>query len=301
MKNLEPLFIFARVAEMKSFTQAAESLGIQKGRASVVVRELEQAIGATLLTRTTRTVQLTEEGRAFYARARDLLSDAEELTSMFSHSTTSLRGRLRVDMPAVLAENVVIPALPRLLDAHPELELELSCTDRRVDLIQEGFDCVVRLGPIVDETLVARPLGKLRMINAASPDYLARVGVPQTPDDLIRQGHRMVHYMPSFSARPDGWEYPTEDGYQSLMLPGAVRVNSVQAYHNAGIAGLGLIQGGYSTLAPWMARGALVEVLPGFRPAPLDASFVIAHRRNLSPRVRAFMAWIEDVLQPYFD
>lgn len=301
MRNLEPLMIFARVAEMKSFTQAAESLGIQKGRASVVVRELEQALGATLLNRTTRTVQLTEEGRAFYTRARDLLSEVEELTSMFALSTTPLRGRLRVDMPAVLAENVVIPALPSLLEAHPELELEISSTDRRVDLIQEGFDGVIRLGPIVDETLVARPLGKLRMINAASPDYLARYGVPQTLDDLIRQGHRMVHYMRSFSARPDGWEYPTKEGYQSLMLPGAIRVNSVQAYHKAGLAGLGLIQGGYSTLAPWVARGALIEILPDLRPAALDASFVIAHRRNLSRRVRAFMAWIEEVLRPYFD
>ncbi|ELY5851227.1 LysR family transcriptional regulator [Cronobacter turicensis] len=300
MKNLEPLMIFARVAEMKSFTQAAESLGIQKGRASVVVRELEQEIGATLLNRTTRTVQLTEEGRAFYTRARDLLAEADELKSMFSHSETALRGRLRVDMPAVLAENVVIPALPQLLDAHPELELELSSTDRRVDLIQEGFDCVIRLGPVVDETLVARPLGKLRMVNAASPDYLARVGVPQTLEDLTRQGHRMVHYVRRFGSKPYGWEYPTKEGYASLMLPGAVSVNSVQAYHRAGLAGLGLIQGGYSTLAPYMARGALVEVLPELRPEPLDAAFVIAHRRNLSQRVRAFMRWTEEILQPYF-
>ncbi|EKM0362043.1 LysR substrate-binding domain-containing protein [Cronobacter turicensis] len=300
MKNLEPLIIFARVAEMKSFTQAAESLGIQKGRASVVVRELEQEIGATLLNRTTRTVQLTEEGRAFYTRARDLLAEADELKSMFSQSETALRGRLRVDMPAVLAENVVIPALPQLLDAHPELELELSSTDRRVDLIQEGFDCVIRLGPVVDETLVARPLGKLRMVNAASPDYLARVGVPQTLEDLTRQGHRMVHYVRRFGSKPYGWEYPTKEGYASLMLPGAVSVNSVQAYHRAGLAGLGLIQGGYSTLAPYMARGALVEVLPELRPEPLDAAFVIAHRRNLSQRVRAFMRWTEEILQPYF-
>ncbi len=241
MKNLEALIIFARVAEMKSFTRAAESLGIQKGRASLVVSQLEQEVGATLLHRTTRNVQLTEDGRAFYARARDLLSEADELKSMFSHSGMVMRGRLRVDMPAVLAQSVVIPALPRLLEANPELELELSSTDRRVDLVLEGFDCVIRLGPIVDETLIARPLGKLRMINAASPDYLARVGTPQTIDDLITQGHRMVHYMRNFGSKPDGWEYPTNDGYQSLMLPGAIRVNSVPAYHDAALAGLGLI------------------------------------------------------------
>lgn len=301
MKNLEPLIIFARVAEMKSFTQAAESLGIQKGRASLVVRELEQEIGATLLHRTTRTVQLTEDGRVFYSRARDFLSEAEELKSMFSHGDQSLRGRIRVDMPAVLAQSVVIPALPQLLEAHPELEIELSSTDRRVDLVQEGFDCVVRLGPIVDETLIARPLGHLRMINAASPRYLDRFGVPQTIDDLLSQGHRMVHYMRNFGSKPDGWEYPAGDGYHSVMLPGTIRVNSVPAYHEAGLAGLGLIQGGYSSLLPHIKSGALVEVLPQFRPAPLTASFVVAHRRNLSQRVRAFMNWTEEMLKPYFD
>ncbi|WP_312312531.1 LysR family transcriptional regulator [Atlantibacter sp.] len=301
MKNLEALIIFARVAEMKSFTRAAESLGIQKGRASLVVSQLEQEVGATLLHRTTRNVQLTEDGRAFYARARDLLSEADELKSMFSHSGMVMRGRLRVDMPAVLAQSVVIPALPRLLEANPELELELSSTDRRVDLVLEGFDCVIRLGPIVDETLIARPLGKLRMINAASPDYLARVGTPQTIDDLITQGHRMVHYMRNFGSKPDGWEYPTNDGYQSLMLPGAIRVNSVPAYHDAALAGLGLIQGGYSALLPHIEQGRLVEVLPDLRPEPLNAAFVVAHRRNLSQRVRAFMHWTAEVLKPYFD
>lgn len=301
MKDLEALVIFARVAEMRSFTQAAESLGMQKGRVSVVVRELEREVNATLLHRTTRTVQLTEDGRAFYSRARDLLSEAEELRSMFSYSGMSLRGRIRVDMPTVLAQSVVVPALPQLLEAHPELEIELSSTDRRVDLIPEGFDCVIRLGPIGDETLIARPLGQLRMINAASPAYLARFGVPQTIDDLLKQGHRMVHYMRNFGAKPDGWAYPAGDGYQSLMLPGAMRVSNVLAYHEAGLAGAGLIQGGYSALAPHIQRGTLVEVLPHLRPQPLNASFVVAHRRNLSRRVRAFMEWTEELLKPYFD
>lgn len=301
MKNLDALIIFARVAEMKSFTQAAESLGIKKGRASVVVRELEEDLGATLLHRTTRTVQLTEDGRAFYSRARDLLSEAEELRLMFTTSGMPLRGRLRVDMPSVLAQSVVIPALPQLLKAHPALELELSSTDRRVDLVQEGFDCVVRLGPIVDETLIARPLGHLRMINAASLGYLQCFGMPETIDDLLKQGHRMVHYMRNFGSKPVGWEYPTSDGYKTLMLPGTISVNSVPAYHEAGLAGLGLIQGGYSSLLAHIKRGELVEILPDLRPEPLTASFVIAHRRNLSPRVKAFMNWMAEILRPYFD
>lgn len=301
MQNLDTLLIFARVAEMTSFTRAAESLGIQKGRVSMVIRQLERDVGVALLHRTTRSVQLTEDGRAFYSRARDLLADVEELQSMFANNGAPLRGRLRVDMPTELARSVVVPALPQLMAAHPELELELSSTDRRVDLVQEGFDCVVRLGPIVDETLVARPLGKLRMVNAASPGYLARYGVPHTRDDLRSQGHRMIHYAPTLGAKLAGWEYPTGDGYALLSLPAAMQVNNVQTYHAAGLAGIGLIQAGYSALAHHVESGALVEVLPDLRPKPLDASLVVAHRRNLSQRVRAFMNWIETVLEPYFD
>ncbi|MBR8209426.1 LysR family transcriptional regulator [Burkholderia cenocepacia] len=301
MQNLDALLIFARVAEMASFTRAAESLGIQKGRVSTVVRTLERDMGVALLHRTTRRVQLTEDGRAFYARATDLLAEVQELQSMFSGRGASLRGRLRVDMPTELARSVVVPALPQLMAAHPDLELELSSTDRRVDLVREGFDCVIRLGPIADETLVARPLGKLRMTNAASPDYLARHGVPRTLADLHSQRHKMIHYTLTLGARHPGWEYPDGDGYAWLPLPSAMQVNSVQTYHAAGLAGIGLIQAGYSALAHHVESGALVEVLPDLRPEPLAASLVVAHRRNLSPRVRAFMDWIGGVLEPYLD
>ncbi|WP_110640565.1 LysR family transcriptional regulator [Salinicola sp. CPA57] len=301
MKNLDALLIFSRVAEMTSFTRAAESLGVQKGRVSTAIRELERDVGATLLHRTTRRVQLTEEGRVFYSRARDLLAEVQELQSMFADQAGLLRGRLRVDMPTELAQSVVIPALPQLMKTHPELELELSSTDRRVDLVEEGFDCVIRLGPIIDETLVARPLGKLRMINAASPGYLASYGMPNTLDDLQSQGHRMIHYTQTLGARLAGWEYPDGSSYATQTLPSAIHVNSVQTYHAAGLAGMGLIQAGYLSLAHHIQRGALIEVLPDLRPEPLAASLVVAHRRNLSQRVRVFMHWIETVLKPYFD
>ncbi|UFH51187.1 LysR family transcriptional regulator [Pseudomonas sp. KNUC1026] len=300
MPNLQALLIFARVAEMMSFTRAAESLGMQKGRVSTVIRALERDMGATLLHRTTRSVQLTEDGRTFYTRALDLLAEAQDMHSMFANNGAPLRGRLRVDMPTELAKTVVIPALAQLLDINPELELELSSTDRRVDLVQEGFDCVIRLGPLLDDALVARSLGKLRMINAASPGYLAKYGIPRTLDDLSIQGHQMIHYTPTLGARPTGWEYPEVDGYASLALPGAMQVNNVQAYHAAGLAGIGLIQAGQLALAHHIESGHLVEILHDLRPEPLPAWLVVAHRRNLSPRVRAFMAWMECVLEPYF-
>jgi DNA-binding transcriptional LysR family regulator len=266
-----------------------------------VIRELELEVGATLLHRTTRRVQLTDDGHTFYSRAQDLLAEALEVQSIFAKKGASLKGRLRIDMPTELAQSVIVPALPRFFKTHPELELELSSTDRRVDLVQEGFDCVIRLGAIVDESLIARPLGRLRMINAASPCYLAEHGIPQTLDDLCIQGHQMIHYTPTLGTRPTGWEYPEGDGYASLALPGALQVNNVQTYHAAGLAGLGLIQAGYPALAQHIQSGALVEVLPDLRPEPLAAWLVVAHRRSLSQRVRAFMNWTETVLEPYFD
>jgi DNA-binding transcriptional LysR family regulator len=301
MQHLEPLLIFITVAEMGSFTLAADSLGIQKGRASTAVRKLEEQIGARLLHRTTRRVQLTEDGRVFHARARDLLADVDDLHSMFASDGVALRGRLRVDLPSELARTTIVPALPTFMAAYPELELEVSSTDRRVDLVQEGFDCVLRLGPIGDETLIARPLGKLRIVNAASPGYLARYGVPRSLGDLQRQGHRTIHFETTLGARPLGWEYPDGESYATFQLPGALHVNSVQSYEAAALAGLGLIQAPVLGIGRYLASGALIEILPDFRRRPLTVSWVVAHRRNLSRRVRAFMAWIEGVLAPHLE
>ena len=302
MQNLELILIFTRVAEMGSFTRAADSLGIQKGRASTAVRKLEADVGARLLHRTTRSVQLTEDGRAFHTRARDLLAEVDDLQSMFSGDHVALRGRLRIDLPTELARTTIVPALPNFLAIHPELDLEVSSTDRQVDLVQEGFDCVLRIGPIGDETLIARPIGRLRMVNAATPGYLARYGTPRTVEDLSLQRHQTIHYGRKLGSKPYGWEYPDGDsGYATVALPGALHVNSVQTYEAAGLAGMGLVQVAFAGTRHHFASGALVEILPELRPEPLDVSLVVAHRNNLSRRVRAFMAWIEEVLTPYLD
>src|ERR1700756_1212182 len=204
MQHLEPILIFITVAEMGRFTRVAYRLGIQKGRASTAVRKLEEDVGVRLLHRTTRSVQLTEDGRAFHARARDLLAEVDDLHSMFAGDRVALRGRLRVDLPTEVARTTIGPALPDFMAAHPELELEVSSTDRQVDLVQEGFDCVLRLGPIRDETLIARPLGLLRVVNAASPAYLARYGVPRSLEDLLCREHRTIHFFDNAGRQTHG-------------------------------------------------------------------------------------------------
>lgn len=143
----------------------------------------------------------------YYERAKDLLMNLDELDGMFLHDPSTISGRLRVDMPVAIARNVVIPKLPAFLQQFPGIELELSSSDRLVDVIREGFDCVVRVGNLKDSGLIARPLGKLSVINCASPDYLTRFGYPETLDDLA--SHALIHYSATLGTRPQGLSITT--------------------------------------------------------------------------------------------
>ena len=300
MKTIEGLQIFVRVAELSSFTQAAEQLALPKARVSTAVQQLEGQLGTRLLHRTTRKVQLTQDGQAFYERCKDLLDDMDELQGMFQQQgPQSLRGRLRVDMPTLIARDQIIPRLPEFLAAHPHLSFEFSSTDRRVDVVREGFDCVLRVGPLADSGLVARPVGQLRQINCASPGYLAQHGTPKTLEDLA--SHRAIHYVPTLGAKPSGWEYVHEGRVRTLAMPSVLTVNSTEAYQSACVAGLGLIQAPAAGLASLLARGLLVEVMPQHRAPSLPVSLLYANRRNLPQRVQVFMAWVAETLAPYLD
>ncbi|MBX3626849.1 MAG: LysR family transcriptional regulator [Rhizobacter sp.] len=300
MKTIEGLQIFVRVAELSSFTQAAEQLALPKARVSTAVQQLEGQLGTRLLHRTTRKVQLTQDGQAFYERCKDLLDDMDELQGMFQQQgPQSLRGRLRVDMPTLIARDQIIPRLPEFLAAHPQLSFEFSSTDRRVDVVREGFDCVLRVGPLADSGLVARPVGQLRQINCASPGYLAQHGTPKTLEDLA--SHRAIHYVPTLGAKPSGWEYVHEGRVRTLAMPSVLTVNSTEAYQSACVAGLGLIQAPAAGLASLLARGLLVEVMPQHRAPSLPVSLLYANRRNLPQRVQVFMAWVAETLAPYLD
>ena len=299
MKSLDAMQIFLRVAELTSFTRAADSLGIPKATASTAVQQLETSLGTRLLHRTTRKVQMTQDGLAFYERARDLLADVDELQSMFQRGAKALRGRLRVDMSSGLALHFIIERLPEFLDAHPLIELELSSTDRLVDLVREGFDCVVRVGTLGDSSLIARPLGVFRVINCASVGYIERHGMPRSLDDL--KNHRLIHYVSTLGSRSPGWEYPDGDGYASLPMAGVLTVNSSEAYRAACVAGLGLIQAPAAGLQALIDRGVLVEVLPDHPAEPMPVSLLYAHRRHLPQRAQEFMNWIARTLAPYLD
>jgi DNA-binding transcriptional LysR family regulator len=202
-------------------------------------------------------------------------------------------------MPAAIARTQIIPRLPEFLKDHPHLEVELSSTDRRVDLVREGFDCVLRVGTLDDSGLVARPLGYLHQVNCASPAYLAAYGTPRSLEALA--AHRLVHYVGTLGARSPGWEYEEAGTLRRLPMAGTVTVNNSEAYTAACLAGLGLIQAPRLGMRPLIAQGLLVEVLPEARAPAMPVSLLYAHRRNLPRRVQAFMNWAAGVLQPELD
>ncbi len=289
------MHIFTRVAELASFTQAADALGLPKASVSTAVQQLEAELGTRLLHRTTRKVQPTQDGQVFYERCKDLLADMDELQTMFQQQgTQNLRGRVRIDTSTGMARHAVLPKLPALLAQYPLLELEVSSTERRVDLVREGFDCVVRAGPVLDAGLVARPLGQLHLVNVASPAYLQAHGTPQTLADLAN--HQLVHYASTLGAKPTGFEFVEAGVARSLQMAGAVTVNNADAYTAACVSGLGLIQVPVVAVRGLLKTGQLVEVLPAHLAPPMPLNMLYANRRNLSKRVRVVMDWLAEVV-----
>ena len=294
MDQLDAMRAFVRVAELESFTRCAEQTGIPKAPLSAAIRRLEERMGTRLLLRTTRRVQLTTDGQLCYARCRELLADMEEFDGLFRQGG-QISGQLRVDMPSRMARHLVIPALPDFLAQHPALQLMLSSTDRRVDLVREGFDCVVRVGALEPSSLVARPLGHYRQINCASAAYLARYGTPRSLSEL--SGHRLVHYGSSSGPRESGFEYLQADGSRAVMaMSGALTVNDSESYLAAALAGRGIIQQPRGGVEPLLASGELVAILPKWQAPPLPIHALYAHRRQLAPRVQAFIQWLSGIL-----
>jgi DNA-binding transcriptional LysR family regulator len=299
--DLHELRVFAAVAELASFSHAADQLGLAKGRVSTAVQQLEARIGTRLLQRTTRSVRLTPDGERFLDRCKELLTEAEQLQAMFQPAATGLSGRLRIDLPIRVARDIVIPRLPEFLAAHPLLEIGISTNDRLVNLVHEGFDCVMRVGALGDSDLVARLLGYMPTRNVASPAYLRAHGTPRTLADLAR--HRVVHYAPALNAQDACWEYrdAADASLRRLPMRASVTVNGTDAYQAAALAGLGLIQAPTLGTDALVAAGELVAVLPGFTAPPMPVSLMYPHRRQLAPRVQAVMGWLTEVIAPHLD
>ncbi|MFP8844667.1 LysR family transcriptional regulator [Shewanella baltica] len=300
--RLQAMQIFMRVAELQSFTQASVSLGLSKTHVSNVVAQFETFLGARLLQRTTRTVRLTQDGQSCYERCKSLLAEFQELEGLFQLQAEQVSGRLRVDMSTGIARNLVLPKLAEFIEQYPHIELELSSTDRKVDVIAEGFDCVIRVGSVQQEGLIAKKLGHFKMLNCVSPAYIAKYGKPESLEDLTQQNHKLVHYVSQLGGTDSGFEYQDPHTHQrnlTIQLPQLITVNNADAYSSACLAGLGIIQVPSIGVAKYLNTGELVEILKNYPAPPMPVSLLYPHRRHLSKRLQVFMAWLNQQMTPF--
>ncbi|MEX1841440.1 LysR family transcriptional regulator [Enterobacter cloacae] len=294
MDRLQAMQIFTRVAEAGSFVRAAETLSLPSSTVTSTIKNLEKYLQVRLLNRTTRRVSLTPEGGQYLAQCRDILSLIEHAESSLTDSVRRPQGRLRVDMPAGIAHFIVMPNLQDFYRRYPDIYLMTGVSDRQVDLVQEGVDCVIRTGELTNSTLVARPLGRFRWVTCASPDYLREYGVPQSPDELSR--HRAIHYFSGQTRRADELRLQQGSELRYVSVNGQTAVNETGLYIKMCLEGYGLAQLAENVIAEHLAQGTLVEIMADWQPPPVPVTLLYPHQRFLSPAVRAFADWIDELI-----
>lgn len=294
MDRIDLYRVFVRVIETRSFTRAADQLQMPRSTVSTAISDLEARLGARLLTRTTRMVTPTDEGVDFHERCQTFLAESEEMETMFRTAARRIEGRIRADLPGRIGRLIVAPALPELLARWPGLRVELGMTDRSVDLIGERVDVALRVGSLPESRLRARPIGELSQINVASRTYLAQHGTPQTPADL--QGHWQVAYASPSTGRIADWEWQESGRTSGCAMPWRVSANSAEGYIACARAGMGMIQIPAYDVADLLNSGELVEVMPGFRPRPLQMTLLFPGSTRSSSRLKIFADWMQGVL-----
>ncbi|HEX5342169.1 MAG TPA: LysR substrate-binding domain-containing protein [Duganella sp.] len=296
MDLFKAMRIFTRIVELESFTRAADDLHLPAATATYTIKQLEARIGVRLLQRTTRHVSTTLDGQAYYQRCVRILADVEETEAGFGGSAVAPRGKLRVDLQGTLARHYVLPRLKEFFNRYPDIELEIGMGDRFVDLVREGVDCVLRVGELPDSSMVGRRVAMLEQVTIGTPAYFQRYGVPRTLDELHAQRHQAVNFYSSATGKLFPFEFRDDEGDRQVLLPGRIAVSNVDAYLACCSNDLGLVQVPRYHIEPQLASGHYREVLAQWRPRPMPVSVLYPHQRHLSPRVRAFVNWLSDVL-----
>ena len=288
MDRFETMRVFTRVVERRSFTLAADDLGLPRSTVTDAVKSIEARLGVRLLERTTRHVSPTLDGDAYHRRCLALIADLEDAEAAFGGAKP--KGLLRVDVHGTLARHFVLPHLPQFLAEYPEIEIYMSEGDRLVDLIREGIDCVLRVGDLTDSDMIARRVAMLEEVTCAAPNYLDRAGTPLSIDAL--EGHRMVGFHSSGTGALLPLEFTVGGTIHKVALPATVSVNGAESVVAAARLGLGLIQVPRYHVEDDLGRGTLVHVLADYPPSPTPVSLLYPRNRQLSPRVRVFIDWL---------
>lgn len=296
MDRFDAMQAFVRVVEAGSFTKAAETLHMSRTSVTQLVQQLEARLRVRLLNRTTRKVNVTADGAAYYERVVRLLADMDDAETGLSSASTSPRGRLRVDVPSPLARMILVPALPAFHARYPDIQLDMGVSDRTVDLIGENVDCVVRGGELTDQSLMARRVGDLQLGVYAAPGYLERAGSPAHPRELEDTHHRIVGFLWSRSGKT--FPYAMHCAGESIKVQGrhVLAVDDGNAYLAAGLAGLGILWLPDYMSRAHLARGELVTLFDGWRLDPMPLYVAFPPNRHVSTKLRVFIDWIAELM-----
>lgn len=291
MDRLTSMEVFHWVVELGGFSRAADRLGLSKASVTAHIAALESRLGVKLLNRTTRRLSLTDDGAAYLEHVRRVLADVQETETMLGAGKRVPRGVLRVEMPVPLGRQYIVPALPRFAAQYPELQVLALLEDRRTNLVGEGVDAAVRLGPLSDSSLVARRLYAAQWGTYASPDYLALHGEPATPDDL--DAHVCLGLYAVSRGEVFNWTFE-KDGKRVMRTPGSrLSVSNGEAMVDAAVSGAGIVQTLDLFASRWVASGALRPILTDWQHAELyPISVVYPQGRHLSAKVRAFVDFV---------
>ncbi|WP_219218200.1 LysR family transcriptional regulator [Variovorax boronicumulans] len=294
MDQIQAMRVFSRVVETGSFTRAADSLALPKGTVTKQIQALEARVRVKLLNRTTRRVTVTPDGAAYYERASRLLTDLDDLDASMTNAQANPSGRLRIDVGSSTATLLLIPALESFYALYPDIQIDMGVSDRVVDLLTDNVDCVIRIGEITDQSLVARRIGQLPLISVASAAYVRRYGAPQHPRDLERN-HRVVNHFFGNTRRMFPMEFNKDGEHFEPAAPYSLAVNENIAHTAAVVAGLGVAQMSTVIAQPYLDRGELVQVLPDWTRDALPIYVVYPPNRHLSAKVRAFVDWAAEL------
>lgn len=295
MDSLNGFTVFVQVAETRSFVAAGRALGVSASAVGKSVARLEDRLGVRLFHRSTRSITLTAEGSLFLERSRRVLSEIEAAELELSQATGAPRGRLRVSLP--LVSSLVLPVLGEFMHAYPDIELDLDFSDRMVDVIEEGFDAVVRTGAPVDSRLSARRLGTYTRLLVASPDYLARRGTPRRPQDLLE--HACLHYRYSNSGKLEPWPLLREPGAPELPLPVAMICNNIETRLCFALQGRGIACLPDFSVHALLDAGHLRTVLDDAVAWTGEFNVLWPASKHPSPKVRAFVDFLCARVFPY--
>lgn len=285
MDRLGSMQVFVKAVELGSISAAALELNLSSQLAGKQIRALEQGLGIQLLQRTTRRQSLTDGGSIFYERAKNILAEMEAAEAMVAQTRSKPRGRLRVSAPITFGSRALAPSLPEYLQQHPEVSVNLSLTNRTVDLIDEGFDVVFRTGELPDSGLLARRLAPHRLVLCAAPTYLKTAPALHKPEDL--PNHECLMFV--LTSLRTQWSFDGPDGRVSVPIAGRFSTDSGEALRAAAVAGMGVLLQPYELVNEELQAGRLARLLPDYEPVARPLHALYAPDRRMTPKLRSFL------------